>query len=236
MNFTYNGSLIMLGVAAMLSIVLFSVMAYHLGSVADEFALSDSLLLTDSHSLEEDLKDILKLIPLTEMQLVVNNYLKYDPQIDDTVSFIEDQKRFIAREFQHMPELWHFLNLLRENGLHIDNWNAEIQEFWRTKVTFVKPDPTIAAGGLSVMIQKLLSTVPKEDLDKLLRQKAMHSDRFRRFLQILKSTDFANLLDAVDKNIVLQRHFFWAKQEGIEITFALELLKNLYAYVTEQIR
>jgi hypothetical protein len=226
----------MLGVAAMLSIVLFSVMAYHLGSVADDFALSDSLLLRDSRSLEEDLKDILKLIPLTEMQLVVNNYLKYDPQIDDTVSFIEDQKRFIARELQRMPELGHFLNLLRENGLQVDTWNAEIQEFWRTRVTFVKPDPSIAAGGLSVMIQKLLNAVPKEDLDKLLRQKAIHSDGFRRFLQILRSTDFTDLLDAVDKNIVLQRHFFWAKQEGIEITFALELLKNLYAYVTEEIR
>jgi len=236
MNFTYNGSLIMLGVAAMLSIVLFSVMAYHLGSVADDFALSDSLLLRESCSLEEDLKDILKLIPLTEMQLVVNNYLKYDPQIDDTVSFIEDQKRFIARELQRMPELGHFLNLLRENGLQVDNWNAEIQEFWRTRVTFIKPDPSIAAGGLSVMIQKLLNVVPKEDLDKLLRQKAMRSDGFRRFLQILRSTDFTDLLDAVDKNIVLQRHFFWAKQEGIEITFALELLKNLYAYVTEEIR
>jgi len=236
MNFTYNGSLIMLGVAAMLSIVLFSVMAYHLGSVADDFALSDSLLLRESRSLEEDLKDILKLIPLTEMQLVVNNYLKYDPQIDDTVSFIEDQKRFIARELQRMPELGHFLNLLRENGLQVDNWNAEIQEFWRTRVTFIKPDPSIAAGGLSVMIQKLLNVVPKEDLDKLLRQKAMRSDVFRRFLQILRSTDFTDLLDAVDKNIVLQRHFFWAKQEGIEITFALELLKNLYVYVTEEIR
>ncbi|EZA60594.1 hypothetical protein X777_14620 [Ooceraea biroi] len=140
------------------------------------------------------------------------------------------------REFQRMPKLDHFVNLLRENGLQIDNWNAKIQAFWRTKVTFVKPDPTIATGGLTVMIQKILSTVPIEDLDKLLRQKTMHSDSFRKFLQILKSTDFVNLLDAIDKNIVLQRHFFWAKQEGIEITFALELLKNLHVYVTEEIR
>lgn len=225
----------MLGVAAMLSIVLFSVMAYHLGSVADDFSLSDSVFLGSSSSLEEDLKDVLKLLPLTEMQIFINNYLKYDPQIDDTVSFIEDQKRFIAREFQRMPEFRHFVNLLRENGLQIDNWNAKIQDFWKTKVAFVKPDPALATGGLTVMIQKILSTMPKEDLDKLLRQKAIYSGSFRRFLQILKSTDFVNLLDAIDKNIVLQRHFFWAKQESIEITFAVEFLKNLYTYVTEEI-
>lgn len=230
-----NGSLMVMGAIAALSLVLFSVVAYRLSSVGDDIASSDVTLSKDNSSLEDDFKDILQFIPLTEIQLIVNNYLKHDPQIEDTVSFIEDQKKFIAEEFQRMAQLARFVSFLRDNGLETDNWNAKIQDFWRTKTSFIRSDPGIATGGLSLMIQKILNTVPKDSLHKALQQKVKRSDSFRRFLRTLKSKDFADLCDTLNENTILQQHVFWARQEGIEITFALEFLKNLYVYVTEEI-
>ncbi|XP_032683766.1 uncharacterized protein LOC116850062 [Odontomachus brunneus] len=230
-----NGSLTIMGAIAAMSLVLFSVVAYRLSSVVDGIASSHITLSKDNSSLEEDFKDILQLIPLTEIQSIVDNYLKHDPQIEDTVSFIEDQKKFIAREFQRMPQLARLTSFLAENGLEINNWHAKIQDIWKTKAPFIKSDPSIATSGLSVMIQKILNTMPKDHLHKLLQRKAKYSGSFRRFLQTLKSKDFVDLCDTVEKNTVLQQHIFWARQEGIEITFALEFLKNLYVYITEDI-
>lgn len=225
-----------MGAIAAMSLVLFSVVAYRLSSLTVDIALSDAILSKDNSSLEKDFQDILQIIPLTEIQLIINNYLKYDSQVEDTVTFIEDQKKFIAREFQRMPQLARLVSFLGEDdGLEIDNWYAKIQGLWKMKATFIKSDPSIATGGLSVMIQKVLNTVPKDHLHKLLQRKMKHSGSFRRFLQALKSKDFADLCDTVEKNTVLQQHIFWARQEGIEITFALEFLKNLYVYVTEEI-
>lgn len=224
-----------MGAIVAMSLVLFSVVAYRLSSLADDTRLSNAVLSKDNSSLEADFKDILQFIPLVEIQSIVNNYLKYDSQIEDTVSFIEDQKKFIAREFQRMPQAARFVSFLRENGLEIDNWCEKIQGFWKTKVTFIKSDLSIATGGLSMMIQKILNTVPKDRFHKLLQRKMKYSGSFRRFLQTLKSKDFVDLCDTVEKNTVLQQHVFWARQEGIEITFALEFLKNLYVYVTGEV-
>lgn len=224
-----------MGAIVVMSLILFSVVVYRLRSLADDIALSDVILLKDNSSLDEDFKDILQFIPLIEIQSIVNNYLKHDPQIEDTVSFIEDQKKFITKEFQQMPQLTHLEGFSRENGLEIDNWYAKVQDFWRTKATFVKTDLSVATGGLSAMIQKIINTVPKDHFHKLLQQKVKYSSSFRKFLEALKSKDFADFCDAVEKNTILQQHVFWARQEGIEITFALEFLKNLYAYVTEEI-
>lgn len=230
-----NGSLVIMGAIAAMSLVLFSVVAYRLGSLADDIASSRVTLSKDNSSLEVDLKDILQLVPLAEVRAIVDNYLKHDPQIEDTVSFVEDQKRFIARELQRMPQLARLASFLAENGLEIDGWHAKLQDLWKTKAPFVKSDPSIATGGLSVMIQKILNAVPKDHLHKLLQRKAKCSGSFRRFLQTLKSKDFVDLCDTVEENTVLQQHIFWARQEGIEITFALEFFKNLYVYVTEEI-
>ncbi|EFN86977.1 hypothetical protein EAI_01308 [Harpegnathos saltator] len=218
-----------------MSLVLCSVVAYRLSSLAGDVALPDTVLSKDNSSLEEDFKDILQFMPLAAIQSIVNHYLKCDPQIDNTVSFIEDQKKYIAREFQRMPQLARLASFLRENGLEIDNWYDKIQHLWRTRTTFANSDPSATTGGLSVMIHRILNTVPQDQLHKLLRRKVKCSGSFRRFLQALRSKDFVDLRDSAEKNIVLQQHVFWARQESIEITFALELLNNFYVYVTEEI-
>lgn len=230
-----NGSLVMAGVIVATSIVLFSVVAYRLSSLSNDVALRNVILSMKDSTLEENIKDILEFLPLNDVRSIVDNYLRHDPQIDDTVSFVEDQKKFIGREFQRMPQLTRLLSSLKASGLQVDDWKGRIQGLWRTKVAFVKTNPSIAMGGLTGMVQSILHAVPKNELHKLLRQKVKYSDSFRKFLQLLKSKDFMDFCGAINNNIVLQQHTFWAKQEGIEITFALELLTNLYIYLTEEI-
>ncbi|OAD59480.1 hypothetical protein WN48_08643, partial [Eufriesea mexicana] len=189
--------------------------------------------LEDTSSLDDDLKDILAFVPMKEVQGIVERYMKYDAQIADTVSFVNDQKRFILREFQAIPEASKLIDFLRQNGLRVDDWQERIRCFWKTSPRFVKYEPKMAAGGLSVMINKILDTMPLDELHELLRQKVKYSASFRRFLVVLKSKAFKDFCNAMEENDVLHHHYFWAKEGGLEVTFAIELFNELHAYLTQ---
>lgn len=217
--------------AATVSIAFIGFLAYKFTRNNDRDLL-DLLPQNDSSSLEEDLNDILAFVPLLEVQHIVEKYMRYDAQIGETVSFIIDQKRFILRTLQNMPQVNRLIDCLRQNGLDVDEWHEKLRVFWKTSPRFTRNDTSIADGGLTVMINNILKTIPLNELHELLRQKVRYSASFRRFLQMLRSKEFTELCNAIEENDVLHHHFFWAKESGLEITFAIELLKDLHGYLT----
>ncbi|XP_076761896.1 protein G12 [Xylocopa sonorina] len=228
-----NPQIMMIGVVAAASVAFLGLLAYRIKARSSDLELSLLPPLEDNSSLEDDLKDVLAFVPMKEVQQIVERYMKYDAQIGDTVSFVDDQKRFILREFQKMPQANNLIDFLRRNGLDVDSWQDKIRGFWKTAPKFVRYDPSVAAGGLTVMINKILETMPLDELHELLRQKVKYSASFRRFLCMLKSKDFREFCDALENSDVLHHHYFWAKEGGLEITFAIELFNELYVYLTQ---
>ncbi|XP_063986110.1 uncharacterized protein LOC135167155 [Diachasmimorpha longicaudata] len=194
-----------------------------------------TLSLEDDSSLEEDFNDILAFIPQEEIRHILFNYFKYDKQLDNTRSFVNDQKRFILKELENIPEAWMFLKILQELGLQIDAWEAKIDELWQSLPRFQEEQPSTAAGGLIVMINKILRRIPSEELHSLLRDKVRYSLSFKMFIQALKSCVFLDLCEKIEENAVLARHYYWAKQDEIEVILAVELLKKLYLYLTQEL-
>lgn len=228
-----NPQIMLVSVVAAASIVFFGFLAYRMRLQSNYPDLANVPPLEDNSSLDEDLKDILAFIPIGEVQRIIERYMKYDAQIGDTVSFVNDQKRFILREFQNMPEAHKLISFLRQNGLDVDSWQDKIRYFWKMSPRFIKYEPTLANGGLTVMINKILETIPMDELHELLRQKVKYSASFRRFLLALRSKDFREFCTALESNDVLHHHYFWAKEGGLEITFAIELFNELYVYLTQ---
>uniref|UniRef100_A0A6V7I324 PiggyBac transposable element-derived protein domain-containing protein n=1 Tax=Bracon brevicornis TaxID=1563983 RepID=A0A6V7I324_9HYME len=189
----------------------------------------------DDSSLEEDFKDILAFIPLPEIQKLINNYFKYDKQLNDTRSFINDQKKFIFQALIEIPETWMFLKILQNLGLQNDHWGAKIKDFWTNLPKFEEERPPVASGGVTVMINKVLKRIPREELHIFLRDKKYYSMSFRMFLQTLRSPIFTDLCEKIEENAVLARHYYWAKQEEIEVILVVELLKKFYVYLTEEL-
>ncbi|XP_033352948.1 uncharacterized protein LOC117235223 [Bombus vosnesenskii] len=228
-----NPQIMIVTMVAAASVAFFGFLAYRIRVRSNDPDLLSVLPLEDNSSLDEDLKDILAFVPIKEVQRIIERYMEYDPQIGDTVSFVNDQKRFILREFQNMPEANKLINFLRQNGLDVDSWQEKIRCFWKMSPKFIKYDPSMAAGGLTVMINKILETMPLDELHELLRQKVKYSASFRRFLYTLRSKDYLELCNAIETNDVLHHHYFWAKEGGLEITFAIELFNELHAYLTQ---
>ncbi|KAK2585720.1 hypothetical protein KPH14_010333 [Odynerus spinipes] len=230
-----NESMIIMGVAAVMSVVFFGILAYNLRTLMTDTDLTNLSMLRDTSSLEEDFKDILGFLPLIEIQLIIENYVRHDPQMNETVNFINDQKRFMLSELEHIPQVCNFVNVLQENGLQVDYWNEVIQSLWTNLPPFVASDASMASGGLTGMISRILKTIPRSELHELLRQKYKYSASFRKLIQFLRSRSFNEFCDALEDNAGLQRHFYWAKESGLEIVFAIELVRNLYYYVTEDL-
>ncbi|XP_066592047.1 uncharacterized protein [Prorops nasuta] len=229
------GNVIMIaGVMAALSMAAFGLFVYNISRLLENTFIANFWIMDcGESSLEEDLEDIIKICPTHDIRSIMDSYFKYEPQIRDTVAFIEDHKRIIFRELRDMDEVKESMEFLRSLGLDVDGWKEKIQISWKSMPSYVRREPIMADGGFTVMVSKILETLPKEELHELLCKKMRQSRSFRKFMQALKSNDFIELCSAIDANEWLQRYSFWAKEEGIEITFAIELLKNLYIYLTE---
>lgn len=220
-------------VMAVASVVFVGYMAFRIKLRSIEHDLANIPPLEDNSSLDEDLKDIMAFVPMGEVRRIIERYMKYDAQIGDTVSFVTDQKRFILRELKKMPGLISLIDFLRENGLDVDEIHDRIRYFWKTSPRFIKCDPSLANGGLTVMISNILETIPMDEMHELLRQKVKYSASFRRFLYALRSKDFREFCKVLEDNDVLHHHYFWAKEGGLEITFAIELFNELHVYLTQ---
>lgn len=233
-----NGSLTILGVLAV-SAVVASYLVYRMTARLIESHPEESRRWVDASpnnpSLEQDLEDLLGCVPLVGMKEILYDYLMYDKQIANTCSFIDDQKKFIIQEFENVPHTKIFAAYLRERGFRLDHWRGEVSKFWKELPPFERPEPGIASGGLTVMVNKMLRLLPREELHTMLRSKARYSENFRFLIALLGSPMFIDMCHQIGESSVLRRHFYWAQEAEIEATFALELAYALHAYLTERL-
>ncbi|XP_043248483.1 uncharacterized protein LOC122395168 [Colletes gigas] len=230
-----NSQIMLMSAMATASVAFVGFLVYRVRFRSNDIDFMDQPPLKDNSSLEEDLRDILAFVPYEEVKEIIDRYMKYDNQIGDTVSFINDQKRFVVRELQNMPQMTRTINFFRRNGLDVDHWRENFRSFWKTSPRFIRNNPSLATGGLTVMVDKILRTIPLDELHELLRQKYKYSGSFRRFLQFLRSKDFVELCNEFEGNSVLHHHFFWAAEVGLEVTFAIDIFKEFHEYLTRSL-
>ncbi|XP_076286157.1 protein G12 [Lasioglossum baleicum] len=228
-----NPQILIMSAFAAASVALISLLAYRMGHRSEEVDLMNQPPLKDNSSLDEDLWDILAFVPQNDIQEIVERYMKYDKQIGETVSFINDHKRFLIRELQNMPQVNRIILFLIKNGLDVDYWTEKLQIAWKMAPRYVRKNKDVATGGLTVMIDKILHTIPLHELNELLKQKVRYSGSFRRLLMMLKSNDFDDLCNSLRQNRMMHHHYFWAEESGLEVGFAGELLKDLHFYLTQ---
>ncbi|XP_031828132.1 protein G12 [Nomia melanderi] len=228
-----NSQIMIMGMIAAASVAFVGFLMYRIGQSSEDSDLINQPPLKDNSSLNEDLWDILAFVPYKEVQDIVERYMKYDRQIGDTVSFVNDHKRFLLRELEDMPQASRMILFLSKNGLDVHYWSEKVRSYWKMAPRFVRSNGNMADGGLTVMIDKILRTIPLNELHELLRQKVKYSGSFRRLLLLLKSNDFEELCNEIGQNRMMNHHYFWAQEDGLEVTFAGELLMDLHAYLTQ---
>lgn len=189
----------------------------------------------ENSSLQQDLQDILEILPLEEIRVVIENHVRYNKQISDTVAFINDQKKFIYDELKRMPHVRLYVFILEELGLDLELIKTKVVKFWSTLPAFEGGKAEFKDTGLTGMINQIVSLIPEKEFHELLCQKSRDSYSFRSFLSALTFRQFEGLRKSVQSNSALQRHYFWAKECGTEATFAVELLGDLYAYLTQKV-
>ncbi|KAJ8687926.1 hypothetical protein QAD02_023721 [Eretmocerus hayati] len=194
---------------------------------------------TPKGSLDRDLRDLLSIIPIRELRAVIRECAKSDKQIADTIAFFTDQCRFIIPELSRITHVRLFIFILEELGLDIDSWLYTIQNFWKSLPKYEGDHNCCVAtgcGGLTGMISRMVRLLPRAELHTMMCKKARgESKSFETLMLALRSQEFHDLCNEVQKSVVLQRHFHWARESGIEATFALELLGDLYAYLTLEV-
>lgn len=189
----------------------------------------------DGSSLEQDLRDVLGILPLAELRRVVEKYARSDKQVADSLGFVNDQARFIEPELKKIPHARLFLFVLKELGLELDHWVEDFGRFWKGLPTFEEKGSK-DQGGLTGMISRMVRLVPRDEMHELLCRKVRQSKSFRTLLIFLASQQFVNLANELRTNVVMQRNYYWARESGLEVIFAVELLGELYLYLNNLTR
>lgn len=190
----------------------------------------------DKSSLDQDLYDILQTLPMEEICRVVRNHAKYSKQVADTVAFFKDQKRYLCQELAAIPHVRLYLFILKELKLDVDKCSISLSRFWDSLPSYEGDNiSNLSYGGLTGMVSKILRLVPKQELHNLLIEKTKESRSFRTLLETLKILQFDELCNSIQENVVYQRNLYWAKESGLEIVFAAELVEDLYVYLTHNV-
>ncbi|XP_011499685.1 PREDICTED: uncharacterized protein LOC105363637 [Ceratosolen solmsi marchali] len=187
------------------------------------------------NSLEQDLKDIFDIFPWDDIRFIVGKYIKFDKQIDNTITFFKDHRKFIWNALKKIPHFQLFIFILNELELKVDHLVEKFEQFASSLPECNNTEEKIKSGGLSEMIHQILIIIPREKLHILLCEKVKNSYNFRTLLLLLNSQQFLQLCKSIKMNAELQRHFYWANENGIEIIFASELLIRLYIYLIQNI-
>lgn len=217
-------------------ITTFFIMAYLINKYSDSKNSQDiDNLNTNDLCLEKDFNNIIEIIPILEIKKILNDYFKYDKQMSTTYNFINDQKKFIFQEIKSVPETMMLLKVLQRLGVNLENLNNTIINIWLSLPEFEESNSRIASGGLTVMINKILLILPRDELHLLLCDKLKSSKSFKILIHLLKSPMFIDFWVKIKNNAVLNRHYYWANQDGIEAICAIELLKKLYVYLTQSL-
>ncbi|XP_014204086.1 uncharacterized protein LOC106636252 [Copidosoma floridanum] len=189
----------------------------------------------DGSSLEQDFEDILKILPLEKIRLVVEDFAQHDKQIADTIAFVNEQQRFILKELSAIPQVQFYTFVAKELNLDVDRWLDDFGAFWKSMPKTRGDKSARERGGLTNMIRQVMRLIPRDELHELLCKKSRQSKSFRSLLVALKIRQMYELVEAIQKSAGLQRHYHWAIEAGLEVIFAVELLGELYVYLTQKV-
>jgi hypothetical protein len=189
----------------------------------------------DRSTLEQDFKDIFDIFPWNNIRFIVENYVKFDKEINNTIIFFKDHRKFIWEALNKIPHFQLFIFILEELQLKLDHFMDKFEQFVNSLPEFTETKHRIKSGGLTRLIHQILIIIPREKLHILLCEKVKSSYNFRTLLLLLNSQQFLELCKSIQMNAELQRHFYWANESGIEVIFTSELLIKLYIYLIQNI-
>lgn len=152
------------------------------------------LIETNTSPLDGDFQEFLKLLPESDIQKLLQDYVNFDPQFRHIVKYLQtDTFQELAKKAGEAPEFLALKEYLQTAGLDLDVIIAYINK----QIANVAPQNGIRPENYDVKdffadVRELLSN---EQLHKWYSEKIKNSQDFKVFIEKLKSEDMRSLVE-----------------------------------------
>ncbi|KAI4471230.1 hypothetical protein MML48_1g07599 [Holotrichia oblita] len=186
---------------------------------------------TPARTLEEDLQDIIAVLPIAEIRAIVQRYIATDPEVQEIVAYLQgDEWAALVAEVAQNPTWIEFKEYLLSEGIDIDAIVQYIHDLIGGLRSPRMPHHHRTTRSLRDMIDEIRAIIPLDDLLVVLNDKFQNSAEFQRLFEVLSSDDARVLVEEVLALPEAQRLAQELRDMGINVDGALELIFGILGW------
>lgn len=177
--------------------------------------------------LDDDLNDLLALVPLAEIRSVINQHLETDAEFRSVVNYLKgDDWAELWGLVASKEEVQELKQFLVDAGLDIDSFVAYIHNWIQNADT----SSTTNTSDLETLVEEVKNLLPIDDIKELFYDKLENSEEFQEFFGKISSEKAYNLVEEIRKLDEVQRIAAVLLEYGIDLGKVLDFIYGLFGW------
>lgn len=153
------------------------------------FAIVGLGLAAPTKTLDDDLKDILSLIPVLDIKAIADKHMANDPEFQQVVHYLQGEEwQKIVEAVRANAKYQEFKNFLEASGIDVDKIIQIIHDI----IANAKPN-RIAPRSLRQFLDEVEAIIPGDAILVMINNKLETSEAFVKLYEQLSSEDFHQL-------------------------------------------
>ncbi|XP_063701562.1 protein G12-like [Culicoides brevitarsis] len=184
-------------------------------------------------TLQMDLYEFVDLVPVHEVNEILERYYISDTSIRKVYDFIGKYNySFVDTKLTELIEVKRALRFFKRKNINLDEFKQYLYERFgphKINITF----ETIKYSnysGFYAMVDDILDEIPHDELVTLFFEKMETSNDFSDFLNWIGGEDFEEMKNALRLNKEVQRFVFGLRNNGVDIIKLFNILKNYFGF------
>ncbi|XP_046836364.1 uncharacterized protein LOC124431970 [Vespa crabro] len=188
-------------------------------------------------SLDKELSDFTKLIPLDKLGAILERY-KNDPQIINGYTYLyHNHFHSLVYAVEALPEYHRYVLYLQESGFDIKR-RIKIFHLMYGMEDYVPPKPLYELfkkednfeGGFKGLFKEIIAILPVEELKELHRRKLKESETFSKFVSYVSDKKFSDIRKDLKEKKPMQEIIKYLGLVGIDCLAYEDLLKHIFGF------
>lgn len=189
-------------------------------------------------TVEEELEDFVKLIPIDEASEIVIKYVTEDEKLQNALLYLlTPEFHDLLRGVEALEEYQALVVYLEKAGLPVINSIQQLHEaigmedyvppkidrIFKSQIEMLK-----IGDGMKGMIEDLYNILPIDEIDALYKQKLRNSKVFAGFIEKLKSPKMQKLIDNLYGNRTYKNFVLTTREKGLEFQELTKLIARIF--------
>ncbi|PSN48368.1 hypothetical protein C0J52_16187 [Blattella germanica] len=182
-------------------------------------------------NLQDDLNDLIALLPIDQILSIALDYLANDAQVQEVMVYLQgDEFQSIVLTIEALPEFGNFLNFVKEHGLDVVQYINVLHDLLGIPPYNPARRSVRRGVGINGLIEDIVAVVPVDQLLALFQDKLQNSADFQALYEEIHSAEFLTIIDTLKGLQEYQDLLQKLRDYGVDVDYYIDLIKQLLGF------